>query len=104
MAKIFFFFRVLGLLICPKIAEAKNQDKTFCFPLHPPMQKKKKKKKKLCRKKMVLYMGRNKDIYRAIFLLSYLSFGQLDSREVFVMIFPQHLFIEALVSCHTESS
>ena len=32
--------------------------------------------------RVLIYNGHGKDIYRAIFLLSYLSFGQLDSREV----------------------
>ena len=55
----FFFFgtRVLGLLICPKIAEAKIMIKHFAFFNTP--QCKQTKKENLCRKKIVLYMGRN---------------------------------------------
>ena len=53
----FFFFgtRVLGLLICPKIAEAKIMIKHSAFLYNPLMEK----AKTLHREKMVLYMGRN---------------------------------------------
>ena len=56
-----FFFRVLGLLICPKIAEAKIMIKHSAFLYTPNAKKKKQNKqtKKLHKKKMVLYMGRN---------------------------------------------
>ena len=58
MTTFFFFFgtRILGLLICPKIAEAKIMIKHSAF-LYTPQRAK--KKKKLRRKKIVLYMGRN---------------------------------------------
>ena len=67
----FFFPRVLGLLICPKIAEAKIMIKHSAFLYTPQCKKQNKTKKnkkqnktkknnnKLHRKKMVLYMGRN---------------------------------------------
>ena len=42
---LFFFLRVLGLLICPKLAEAKIKIKHSAF-LYTPQCKKKKKKKK----------------------------------------------------------
>ena len=61
MMKFFFFTRVLGLLICPKIAEAKITIKHSAFLYTPNANKQtnKKKTQQLHRKKMVLYMGRN---------------------------------------------
>jgi len=53
---VFFFLQSLGLLICPKVAEAKIMIKHSAF-LYTPQRKK--QNKTICRKKMVLYMGRN---------------------------------------------
>ena len=50
---------VKGLLICPKIAEAKIMIKHSAFLYTPQRKNKQTNKQKTRRKKMVLYMGRN---------------------------------------------